>query len=148
VKNAIKRLVFVFVLTPLAFSLGVLADESIKPTGWWWPKISDARQLGYVEGFKAGTFNSLTEGHCKDTKISALQLTSDCILYRLQQETLLDVSTGGTLDAVTKFYALPGNLPVRWDHAVIISEAMVSGVPISEKDLEVIRQDDAKLNVP
>jgi len=48
-----------------------------------------------------------------------------------------------TLDVMVKFYASPQNLPVSWGHAVIVSGAMVSGVPVSEKDLEVIRKEDA-----
>ena len=43
-----KRLILALILTPLAFALGVLADETIQPTGWWWQKVSDARRLGYV----------------------------------------------------------------------------------------------------
>ena len=139
-----KKLIPIVILTLLVFSFGILADEAIKPTDWWWQKIDETRRLGYVEGFNAGILNSMREHFCKDTKLRAVQASGDCILYGLEQKTMLDVGTSNTLDVISKFYALPQNLPVHWDHAVVISKAMVSGVPINEKDLEVIRQEDAK----
>ncbi len=84
----------------------------------------------------------MTQEHCeKDRNLAAI---SDCILYRWRMNTLIDVDTSGVLVALSKLYDEPRNLPIRWDHAVIIAEAMVSGVPISEKELEKVRQDDAK----
>jgi hypothetical protein len=32
------------ILIAIGFSLGVLADEAIKPTGWSWQKVGAARQ--------------------------------------------------------------------------------------------------------
>ena len=44
---------------------------------------------------------------------------------------------------MNRLYASPQNLPIHWRNALITSQAMISGVPVSEKDLEAIRQRDA-----
>jgi hypothetical protein len=41
-------------LIVLSFSLGVIADETIKADGWSWQKIVYVRQSGFVEGFAEG----------------------------------------------------------------------------------------------
>jgi hypothetical protein len=142
-----KIFIFTLTLTFLVFSFGVIADETIKPDGWWWQKISPIRQLGYVEGFVAGQAESSEEAHCKTVPAPATeaywQSTASCILSRFRGNTLVGTDTNKTLDVMVRFYASPQNLPVSWGHAVIISQAMVSGVSVSEKDLEVIRKEDA-----
>jgi hypothetical protein len=130
------------ILIAVGFSLGVLADETIKPTGWSWQKVVSARQLGYVEGFNAGIMNEMEQRFCGETKILSL-----CVLYNLRQHTLLDVGTAQTLSTMSAFYATPANLPVRWSHALVISAALASGVPITESDLQVIRAEDARVAV-
>jgi hypothetical protein len=40
--------------------------------------------------------------------------------------------------------AIIHNSPVCWTDAVVISKALVSGVSVSEKELQTIRTDDAK----
>lgn len=135
------------ILIAVSFSLGVLADETIKPTGWSWQKVGAARQLGYVEGFNDGRLMDMEQRFCEDTKMPVLKAQSKCVLYNLRQHTLLDVGTDHTLSTMSGFYAVPANLPVRWPHALVISEALASGVPISESDLQVIRAEDARFNV-
>jgi hypothetical protein len=141
-----KKLILTVILICFVFSLGVLADEAIRPTGSWWYKISDARRLGYVEGFVDGEMSSMLEAHCEKTTLPALQATGTCILYKFRQDTMLDTNTSETLETMMKFYALPQNLPIRWEHAVVISRAIASGVPVAEKDLQAIRQEDAKFS--
>ena len=141
-----KRLTLALVLASVVFSLGVLADETMRPDGAWWQKIGDARRLGYVEGYVAGHGDTFMSSFCEHATNPKIQGFSVCVLYRLQQDTMIDTDTTEVLDTMSKFYALPQNNPVRWNHAVIISRAMVSGVSVSEKDLQVIREDDAKFN--
>ena len=140
-----KKLILILILASLGFSLGVLADETIRPNGWSWQKISDARRLGYVEGFSDGQTESMLEARCEEKTLKALQATGACILHKLWLDTLIGTDADKTLDIMVKFYAVPQNLPVRWGHAVIISGAIVSGVPVEDKDLQVIRQEDAKV---
>jgi len=150
-----KKFVLALILTSLVFSLGVIADETIRPDGWWWHKLSPIRQLGYVEGFVAGEMES-SEEHgskpfCKDAAKDPAHwqpVFVDCILSRFRGDTLVGTGTDKTLDIMAKFYESPQNLPVSWGHAVIISQAMVSGVPVSEKDLEAIRKHDATPPTP
>jgi hypothetical protein len=142
-----KRFILALILTSLVFSMGVIADEAVRPDGLWWQKLSGIRQLGYVEGFNDGDAESRNEAHCRTLPTPATaaywQSTAPCILSRLRGDTLTGTDAAKTLSIMAKFYEPPQNLPVSWGHAVIISEAMVSGVPISEKDLETIRKEDA-----
>jgi hypothetical protein len=149
-----KRLVLTLILAPLVFSLGVIADEAIRPDGWWWQKLSPIRQLGYVEGFAAGQTESSEEDgikpFCKEAAKDPAhwQPFAYCILSRLRGATYVGTDTNKTLDMVVKFYQSPQNMPVSWGHAVIISQAMLSGVPVSDKDLEEIRKHDATPPTP
>ncbi len=139
--------IFVIILTVLAFSLGVIADETLKSDGWSWQKIPNVRQLGFLEGFAEGTDNEetiLTFGSLCDKEHGRDSvLTSICILSRLHGDTYLPINASKTMETMNRLYTSPQNLPIHWGHALIISQAMVSGVPVSEKDLEVIRQCDA-----
>lgn len=139
-----KKPIHIFALTSLVFSLGVMADEAIRDNGWFWYKLSDVRQLGYVEGFTEGAEEQSTFGVlCKKPVLPELQATGPCILSRLRGHSQAGQHQREILDTMVKFYALPQNLPVSWGHAVIISGAMASGVPVDEKDLQVIRKEDA-----
>ena len=128
--------------------------ESLQPNGFGWAKISYIRQLGYVEGFKEGRsifpfaegskdkFLSSCDQYMLDANASPLR--KDCILHRFWGKTFVDMDTSSVLEAMNKFYAQVENLPIRWGSAVIISGAMVSGVPVDEKELQIVRQEDAK----
>ncbi len=148
--GGMKRLVLTLILAPLVFSLGVIADGTIRPDGWWWQKLSPIRQLGYVEGFVAGEMES-SEEHgskpfCKDAAKDPAHwqpVFVDCILSQLEGDTLQPTDVNKTLDVMVKFYQSPQNMPVSWGHALIISQAMLSGLPVSDKDLEAIRKHDA-----
>jgi hypothetical protein len=125
-------------------SLAAVGQDAIKPSAYWWARISSARQLGYVEGFNAGSFTEMeTSGICASRAgkpSSANPNAPICILYRWRQATREDADVNATLEAVSKFYADPRNAPIKWSEAVLIAEAMVSGVTIRETDLEIIRQ--------
>jgi hypothetical protein len=142
-----KKSALTLVLTVLSFSLGVIADETLKPDGWSWQRINYMRQLGFVEGFVRGSENGSTRQIFKDTcgkdSERVQGLASICILSRLWGNAYAGTDAGKTVETVNRLYAVPQNLPIDWGHAVIISQAMVSGVPVSERDLEVIRKDDA-----
>jgi len=143
-----RKLVVALSLT-LVFSLGVIAGETLEPDGWGWQKIARVRQMGYVEGFLDGEelgsriTTPAFEHLCEVEESTRTPPIRDCILRRLWGNTLAGTDEGKTLDTIVRFYASPQNLPVHWGHAVIISQAMVSGVALSEKDLEVVRKEDA-----
>lgn len=142
-----NRSVLVVALVVLSFSLGVVADETIKADGWSWQKIVYLRQLGFVEGFAAGedsgheilTFKPL----CNSEHDGGPVLASICALSRLRGKTYVSIDADRTIETMNKLYASPQNLPIHWRNALIVSQAMISGVPVSEKDLEAIRQSDA-----
>ena len=142
-----KRHIVAIVPIVLAFSLGVIADETLKPDGWSWQRINYVRQLGFVEGFVKGADDGSTmqifKPACGKDSERVQGLASICALSRLRENTYAGTDAGKTVETVNKLYAAPHNLPIDWGHAVIISQAMVSGVPVSERDLEVIRKDDA-----
>lgn len=142
-----SKSIVIIVLIVLAFSLGVIADENLKSDGWSWQKINYIRQLGFVEGFAEGENNTAEilawKNLCNYEREHDPVLSSICILSRLRGGTYTDTDAGKTIENVNRLYASPQNLPIHWGHAVIISRAMVSSVPVSEKDLEVIRQVDA-----
>jgi hypothetical protein len=142
-----KRFVPTLVLALSVFSLGVIADETIRPDGWSWQKLSRPRQFGYVEGFVDGQMESSEETRCKTLPTPAKDPTywqslGPCILGRLRGGTYLGTDANKTLDTMDKFYQSPQNIPVSWGHAATISQAMMSGVPVSDKDLEEIRKED------
>lgn len=147
-----NKTIVLVVLIVLAFSFGVIADETLKPDGFSWQKMAYVRQLGFLEGFAEGessqeeirTFGSL----CKEDHGGDPVLGSVCVLSRLQGGTYLQVDVNKTIETMDKLYASPQNLPVSWGHALVISRAMVSGVPINDKDLETIRQRDAMPSKP
>jgi len=142
-----KKSTLTLVLIVLSFSLGVIADETLKPDGWSWQRINYVRQLGFVEGFVKGSNDGTTmqifKPSCGKDSERVQGLASICILSRLRGSTYAGTDAGKTVETVNRLYAAPQNLPIDWGHAVIISQAMVSGVPVSERDLEVIRKDDA-----
>ncbi len=142
-----NKIVLTIILIVLAFSSGVVADETLKPDGWSWQRISYVRQLGFFEGFVSGTQNESTmrtfEPACEKNREPIQGLESICILSRLWGNAYVGSDAGKTIETMNRFYGSPRNLPIDWGHAVIISQAMVSGLPISEKDLEEIRKDDA-----
>jgi len=142
-----KKSALTLVLIVLSFSLGVIADETLKPDGWSWQRITYVRQLGFVEGFVKGAENESTmqtfKPACEKDSERVQGLASICILSRLHGGTYVGTDAGKTVETVNMLYATPQNLPIDWGHAVIISQAMVSGVPVGERDLEVIRKDDA-----
>jgi hypothetical protein len=142
-----KKSALTVALTVLSFSLGVIADETLKPDGWSWQRINYGRQLGFVEGFVKGSDDGSTmqifKPACGKDSGRVQGLDSICILSRLRGGTYTGTDADKTVETVNKLYAAPQNLPIDWGHAVIISQAMVSGVPVSERDLEVIRKDDA-----
>jgi hypothetical protein len=129
-------------------------EESLQPNGLGWQKLSPIRQLGYVEGFREGrSFFSLAEGlrdnfsnscekHVLDENVGPLR--KECILHKWWGKTLIGADTSSMLEVMAKLYTQPQNLPIRWGSAVVISAAMVSGVPIDEKELQIVRQEDAK----
>jgi hypothetical protein len=134
-------------LIVLSFSLGVIADETIKADGWSWQKIVYVRQSGFVEGFAEGedsahetlTFKPL----CNAEHDGGPVLASICALSRLRGKTYVSIDADRTIETMNRLYASPQNLPIHWRNALIISQAMTSGVSVSEKDLEAIRQRDA-----
>jgi hypothetical protein len=128
----------------LIFALGVLAGPTIAPNGWSWNQIPPPRQLGYLEGFNDGSqFQMMTQIPCKNAS-PTYAATEDCVLYRLHMASLAGPDSDRVLSTLNKFYEQSENKPVHWDHAIVISEALVSGVHVDEKDLEVIRLADAK----
>jgi len=143
----LSKPVLIVVLIVVSFSLGVIADETIKADGWSWQKIAYVRQLGFAEGFAEGadsahealTFKPLCDGEHDGGPV----LASICTLSRLRGKTYISIDADRTIETMNKLYASPQNLPIRWRNALVISQAMISGVPVSEKDLEVIRQRDA-----
>jgi|ERR1022692_532771 hypothetical protein len=128
----------------LVFALGLFAGDTLQPTGYWWSHISSSRQLGYVEGYQAGQAAVELEV-CPDGKNPAFKHLLGCILHKWRMGTRIETDTESVITTVSHFYEEPRNAPVRWEHAVLIAGAMVSGVPVSEEDLSVIRQFDAKL---
>jgi hypothetical protein len=117
-------------------------QDTIKPTSYYWGRLDAVRQLGYVEGFNAGVLSPFNS-NCKLYPL--LNKTPHCILAAWQRDTMVDINATATLETITKLYADPKNEPLRWDTAVIIAEAMVSGVAINEADLNIVREFDAKL---
>jgi hypothetical protein len=84
---------------------------------------------------------------CESARDPKFSNTEMCVLFGLRQHTFLNVSTKDTLSIITRLYDSPANLPIRWNHAVAISEALASGVAVTEPDLQVIRRGDAKRNL-
>lgn len=127
------------------FTLGIAAGDRLKPNGFWWSKIPESRQLGFYEGFSAGYRFRDTSAVLCQSSLRAQNPT--CILEKWYGDSLLDLDTGEVLEVLKKFYADPKNLPVTWEHAIVISKAIASGVPLDEKELEAVREWDAKNSV-
>jgi hypothetical protein len=140
------------ILVMLLLTLGTLCvgqQSTIQPNGWGWNRISDSRRLGFVEGFDFRTALALEQGtYSQDatTKVTCRldPTTIICALHQLEGDTLMDIPSDKTAEMMSAFYAQPQNLPVRWGHAVVIAEAMVSGLPIPETLLKTLRQEDAR----
>ena len=128
------------------FSIGMFADEELKPNSRGWSLIEPARKLGYVEGFNAGLTASVGDkaGDIWRQQLKTPSPSSSAILWKLRQGILIGVSTPSTLSTLEQFYGDKHNAPICWENAVIISEALVSGVSASEQELETIRASDAK----
>jgi hypothetical protein len=133
---------------------GSVQEESLQPNGLGWQKLSPIRQLGYVEGFREGrslfslaegmrdNFSNSCEKHVSDENAGPLR--KECILHKWWGKTLIGVDTSSVLEVMANLYVQSQNLPIRWGSAVVISGAMVSGVAIDEKELQIVRQEDAK----
>jgi hypothetical protein len=129
----------------LLFAFGLFAGETLKPTGYSWGQIGSGRQLGYVEGFEAGEGAAqFTLCNKQRLRESASMHTEDCIIYKLREDTLVDLDALVVIDTINKFYNDPRNASIKWSHALVISRAMMSGVHVSDEDLDVVRQLDAK----
>jgi len=116
------------------------------PDGYSWSTISHSRQQGYVEGFDDGQFSLLNGADLHPTWcVKPTSINEEpCIVLQWISKTLIGQDTGETLTTMTKFYSEPRNLCVHWSHAVVIAEAMMSGVPVTEEQLTFIREFDAR----
>lgn len=116
-----------------------------------WGQIPFSRQHGYVEGVHDGIFMGMMmfmqsgdgdcgPGHAKKSDMTRYYCAISEIYYRIPS----GLDSSKVTDEVSRFYADPRNVPVRWEAAVVISEAMLSGTKVTDEDLDTIRSYDAK----
>ena len=79
-------------------------------------------------------------GHAKKSDMTRYYCAISEIYYRIPS----GLDSSKVTDEVSRFYADPRNVPVRWEAAVVISEAMLSGTKVTDEDLDTIRSYDAK----
>jgi hypothetical protein len=136
----------------ILFGLLVAASHAQgSDNGYAWKEYSFGQQSGFVQGFISGQVEVLSlldkqkMLECKPPT-QTVGTRHGCLIMKWWASIRIVPDPGKILTTVTEFYADPRNLPVSPEDAVLISEMMAQGDPVSDADLVIIRQANVEMD--
>lgn len=146
------KILVAVLLTLLVFSGGVIAGQVYIPDGSLWATLSQGQKETYIEGFWDGENTQAIFDDSYPMCREGERSNQLCLLTDLNNKaiTVMGVTHEWheplykTRERMKEFYARPENQPIWWMDAVVVVSAMRVGVPIDEKDLELLRRQGAE----